>query len=183
MIIAAPPNHSSSEKTMAPCKAWSHWNLRIWTGCLVAGDCFGRLFGGLRAGRSTAAIGMPVAVRMAFAIAISARRGDGYRLARVREISRHRLSDVADRADLHDRRLRLLQHQLFVNRANLGLFFISLLAASAVLFRRGHRNVVLQVAHASGVFGVNLQGMLKTLQVDGLAFGVNLVLPVVLVPG
>jgi len=40
---------------------------------------------------------------------------------------------VADRADLHDRRLRLLQHQLFINRPDLGLFLVSLLTASAGL--------------------------------------------------
>src|SRR5216684_3560714 len=125
---------------------------------LVAGDRFGSLFGRLRDGRSA------VTVRMA--VAISARRSDGYWLARVREISRHRLRDVADRADLHDRRLRLLQHQLFINRPDLGLFLVSLLTASAVFFRRGHRNVVLEVAHASSVLGVNLQGVLEALEVD-----------------
>jgi len=65
--------------------------------------------------------------------------------------------------------LRLLQHQFFINRADLGLFLVSLLAASAIFFRRRHRNVVLEVAHARSVFGVNLQGMLKALQVDALA--------------
>ncbi len=115
-------------------------------------------------------------------VAVSNRRGNADRLARVREISRHRLGDIPDRADLHDRRLRLLQHQLFVNGPDLGLFLVSFLAASAVFFRRGHRNVVLKVAHARSVFGVNLQGMLKALQVDALALGVDLVLSVVLIP-
>src|SRR3989454_2979298 len=96
---------------------------------------------------------------------------DGDRLACVREISRHSLGDVAYAANLHDRRLRLLEHQLFVNRANLGLLFVSLLAARALFFRRSHRDVVLQVAHARSVFGVNLQGMLKALEVDGLTLG------------
>src|ERR1700737_3755517 len=137
-------------------------------GELVSGDRFGGLFGGLRVDRSTVAVGM--------AVAISARRSNRYRLARIREIGRHRLSDVADRADLHDGRLGLLQHQLFVDRADLGLFFVSLLTPSAVFFRRGHRNVVLEVAHARSVFGINLQGMLEALQVAALAFGVNFLL-------
>src|ERR1700719_802169 len=125
---------------------------------LVASDRFSGLFGGWSASRSAVTVGM----------AIPNRRSNRNRLARVREIGRHRLRDVADRANLHDRRLRLLQHQLFVDRANLGLLFVSFLTPSAVFFRRGHRNIVLQVAHASSVFGVNLQGMLEALQVDGL---------------
>src|SRR6266478_9941016 len=93
---------------------------------LVASDSYRRLFVGLGDGA--------VAVRMAVAIAIPDRRSNRDRLAGVREIGRHGLSDVADRSDLHHRRLRLLQHQLFVNRANLGLLLISLLAPSAVFF-------------------------------------------------
>src|ERR1700682_412599 len=113
---------------------WSEgcFNLRIWTGCLVAGDGFCGLLVSLDCGTLT--VGMPGAIGVAIAVAISARRSDGYRLARVREFRRHCLSDVADRTNLHDRRLRLLQHQLFINRANLGLLFVSLLAASAVFF-------------------------------------------------
>src|SRR6266852_2449305 len=100
---------------MAPCKAWSHWNLRNWTGCLVAGDSFRSLL--VRLGCGAVTIGMPVAVAMTVAITIRWCNGD--RLARVRKIGRHRLRDVADRANLHNGRLRLLQHQLFVNRADL----------------------------------------------------------------
>src|SRR6266699_6039113 len=143
-----------------------------WTGCLVAGDSLCSLLVGLSGG--AVAVGVPVA--------ISARRADGDRLARVCEISRNRLCDVLHRANLNDLRLRLLQHQLLVNRADLGLLFVSLFAASALLFRRGQRNVMLELAHASSVFGVNLQGMSKALKVDVLAFGINFVLPVVLVP-
>src|SRR5258708_9030285 len=146
--------------------------LQSWTVYLVARDGFRRLL--VRLGCGTVTVGMPVAV--------SNRRGNADRLARVREISRHRLGDIPDRAALHDRRLRLRQHQLFVNGPDLGLFLVSFLAASAVFFRRGHRNVVLKVAHARSVFGVNLQGMLKALQVDALALGVDLVLSVVLIP-
>src|SRR5467141_4239017 len=86
--------------------------LQSWTEYLVARDGFRRLL--VRLGCGTVTVGMPVAV--------SNRRGNADRLARVREISRHRLGDIPDRADLHDRRLRLLQHQLFVNGPDLGLF-------------------------------------------------------------
>src|SRR5260370_18620985 len=128
-------------------------NLRSWTGCLVAGDGFCGLL--VRLGGGAVAIGMTVSIAI--------RWSDTDRLARIGKISRHRLGDVADRADLYDGRLRLLQHQLFVNRANLGLLFVSLLAASALLFGRGHWNVVFQMAHASSIFRVNLQGMLEAL--------------------
>src|SRR6266849_10456394 len=89
-------------------------NLRSWTGCLVAGDGFGCLFVSVRCG--TATVGMTIAVTI--------RRGNGARPASVGEVGRNRLRDVLHCADLHDRLLRLLQHQLFVNRANLGLLFV-----------------------------------------------------------
>src|SRR2546430_3977394 len=96
------------------------------TDYLVACDGFRCLF--IMLGSSAVPVGMAIAIR----------QGDSDRLARVDEIGRHRLGDVADRANLHDRRLRLLQHKLFVNRANLGLLFVGLLAASALFFRRSH---------------------------------------------
>jgi len=51
--------------------------------------------------------------------------------------------------------LRLFQNQFFVDGANLSLFFISLLAPGAIFFRRGQRYVVLEVANARGIIGVN----------------------------
>src|SRR5689334_24338338 len=91
--------------------------------CLVAGDSFGSLlfgFGG------AVAVGMPVAITIG--------RSNCDRLAGTGEIGRHGLGDVADGANLYDRRLRLLQHELFVDRAHLSLLFVSLLAASALFF-------------------------------------------------
>src|SRR6266436_4324361 len=120
---------------------------------LVAGDGFCSLL--VRFGGGAVAIGMTVSIAIGWS--------DDDRLARIGEISRHRLGDVADGANLRHRRLRLLQHQFFVDRANLGLLFVSLLAASTLLFGRGHGNVVLQVAHAGSVFSVNLQRMLEAL--------------------
>src|SRR5260370_34619384 len=162
----------SPESNCPPTSRRAIANLRSWTGCSVAGDGFCSLL--VRLGGGAVTIGMTVSIAI--------RRSDGDRLPRVREISRHRLGDVADRSDLHDCRLGLLQHQFLVDRANLGLLFVSLLAASALLFGRGHGNVVLQVANTRCIFSVNLQGMLKALQVDGLALGIDFMLPVVLVP-
>src|SRR5207244_13557979 len=79
--------------------------------CLVAGD--GGF--GFRLRRCCT-----VAVRVAVSVAI--RRGDGDQLARVSNVSRYRLRDVRHRADLHHRLLRLLQHQLFLDGSNPGLF-------------------------------------------------------------
>ena len=108
---------------------------------LVAGDGFGGGFLGL-GGR--VAIGW----------------GDADWLVGVGEVCRNGLGDVGNRADLHDGRLGLLQHEFFVNRANLGRFLEGLLAANAVFFGRGQRNVVLEVANARGVIGVNAQRVL-----------------------
>src|SRR5260370_29772361 len=119
---------------------------------------------------------------MPIPIAIPVRWGDGDRLARVSYVGRDGFGAVLDSADLHDGRLGLLQHQLFVNRANLGLLFVSLLPARAILFSRGQRNIVLEVPHASGVFGVDLQRVFVTLEIDALAFGVDFMLAVGLVP-
>src|SRR6267154_2977732 len=107
-------------------------NRQSWTGCSVAGDSFGSLLVGL--GGDAVVVGMAIAIR----------GSDGDRLARISEIGRHGLGDVADRANLHDRRLRLLKHELFVNRADLGLFFVGLLAASSLFFRCSYGNVVLK---------------------------------------
>src|SRR6266850_7068864 len=122
-MIPATANNALSQKQLPSDRSEGSWILRSWTGCLVAGDGFCSLFVGLSRNAVT--------VRMTIAI----RRSDSHRLARIGEIRRHGLGDVADRANLHHRRLRLLQHQFFVNRANLGLLFISLLAARAVFFR------------------------------------------------
>src|SRR5260370_31470700 len=99
---------------MAPCKARSHWNLRIWTGFLVAGDRFSGLFGGLRVGRSTVAARMAVAIP----ITITIRWSNANRLSRLLEICSHRLRDVAERSDLHHRPVSLRQHLLLVDRAH-----------------------------------------------------------------
>src|SRR3979490_2861002 len=109
-------NRTFDKKAMAPCNEWGHWNLRIWTGCLVAGDSFRCFF--VRLGRSAVTVGV--------AVSIAIRRASGDRLSRVREIGRNRLRDVTDATNLPQPSLRLLAHQLLVNRADLGLLFVSL---------------------------------------------------------
>src|SRR5882762_6618049 len=109
-------------------------------------------------------------------------RGDADGFPGVGEVCRNGLGDVGNRADLHDRRLGLLQNEFFVDSANPGLLFESRLAANAVLFGSGQGNVVFQVPNARSVTGVNDQRMLVGAEVDALALGVNLVLSVVLVP-
>ncbi|SRR6266853_5805200 len=94
--------------------------------------------------------------------------GDGFRLfagsrswrdvdwlIRVGEVGWRSLLDVCQRANLHHRRLRLFQNQLFIDSANFGLFFISLFAPRAIFFRRGERHIVFEVTYASSVIGVN----------------------------
>src|SRR5690349_23984282 len=103
-----------------------------WTG-LVAGDGFGGLLGGL---------GCSIAIGWS----------DGHWLPTVGKTRRDGLGDILHGADLHDGLLGLLQHQFFVDGANLSLFFVSLLAARAVFFGGGQGNVVFEMAHASGVF-------------------------------
>src|SRR5271167_2300392 len=144
---------------------------------LVAGDGFGGFFGG---GVSAVALGVAVAITIRMAIA--AGRGDCYRLACIGEIRRRGFGDVRDRADLNDGRLGLFENELFVDGANLGLFLEGLLAARAIFFRGGLRDVVLEVANAGGVIGVDLQGVFKALEIDALALGVDFVFAVVLVP-
>src|SRR5262249_47397396 len=70
----------------------------------------------------------------------------------------------------------------FVDGANLGLFLVSLLAARAVLFNSDQRNIVLEMAHAGGVLGVNLERVFIRLEVDVLPLGVDLMLAVRAVP-
>src|SRR5271169_5326616 len=110
---------------------------------LVAGDGFCGLFGGLGS-RGSAAVRVAVAIR----------RRDRDRLACVGEVRRDSLGDIAYGPNLHYGLLGLLQNQLFVNGADLSLFFKSFLAAEAVFFGGGHRNVVLDVTNTGGIFGV-----------------------------
>src|SRR4029077_18039621 len=84
--------------------------------------------------------------------------------------------------DLDDRGLRLFQDEFFVDGADFGLFFVSLFAARAIFFGGGETNVVLELTKASGVVGVNHQGVFEALEVDGLALGVDFMFAVVLVP-
>src|SRR5438876_11455640 len=69
-------------------------------------------------------LGGAVPVGMPVAITIGRSTGDG--LTRVDDIGGHCLVDVADRADLHDRRVGLLHHQLCVNPGPLDLLLVSL---------------------------------------------------------
>src|SRR5258708_7127104 len=109
-------------------------------------------------------------------------RGDADGFPGVGEVCRNGFGDVGNRADLHDRRLGLLQNQFFVDGANTGLLLKSHLAADAVLFGSGQRNVVLQVPNARSVIGIDNERVFIGSEIDVLALGVNLVLPVILVP-
>src|SRR5271169_3870903 len=108
--------------------------------------------------------------------------GDGYWLASVGEICRGRFRNVRDGADLNYRQLGLLENEFFVDGADFGLFLEGLLAACAIFFRGGLRNVVFEVADTSGVIGVDVQRVFKALKIDALALGVDFVFAVVLVP-
>src|SRR5271154_4568889 len=101
-------------------------------------------------------------------MAIAVSRGDCYGLACVGEIGWRSLGDVRNRADLNDCRLGLFENQLFVNSANFGLFLEGLLAARTIFFRSRQRNVVFEVADASGVIGVNVQRVFEALKIDAL---------------
>src|SRR5580704_7382356 len=107
---------------------------------------------------------------------------DCNRLASAGEIGWGGFGDVRHTADLNDCRLGLLEDEFFVDGANFGLFLEGLFAARAIFFRGGLRNVVFEVADASGVIGINFQRVFKALQIDALAFGVDFVFAVVLVP-
>src|SRR5215813_11948765 len=63
--------------------------------------------------------------------------GDVHGLIRVGEVGRNGFSDIRNAADLDDGRLRLLEHEFFVDGADFGGFFPCLLAANAVFFGRG----------------------------------------------
>src|SRR5216684_5559859 len=132
---------------------------RISRRLLVAGDGFGGFFflGGVAVAST---VGVAVAIGMAIPVTVAAGRGDGYGLAGVGEVGWDGFGDVLDRADLDYRGLGLLEDQLFVDGADFGLFLVGLLAASAIFFRGGQWNVVLEVADTRRVFGVNLERML-----------------------
>src|SRR5260370_18191783 len=127
--------------------------METWLMPSVAGAGFGGFFlvGGAVAFAMaiTVGIGMAVAVR----VAVAAGWGDGYGLARrggqagVGEVGGDGFGDVLDRADLDDGGLGLLQDQLFVDGADLGLFLVGLLATGTIFFRGGLRNALFQVAY------------------------------------
>src|ERR1700720_624186 len=123
---------------------------------LVACYGFGGFLDGMRA----------VAIRMTVATTIAAGWRNAHRLAGVGEVSWHRFGDVLNRADLDYGRLGLLQHQFFVNSADLGLFLKRLLPARPILFGRRQGDVMLEVAHASGIVGVNPQRVFEAFEVD-----------------
>src|SRR5713101_5007254 len=111
---------------MAP--RWGAAVLRPYCGNLVAGYRFGGFF--FFGGSVAIAVAVAVAVGMAITtgMAVAAGWGDAYRLACVGEVGWNRLGDVAYRANLHYRGLGLLQHQFFVDGADLGLLFVRLFA-------------------------------------------------------
>src|SRR5581483_8158914 len=84
--------------------------------------------------------------------------------------------------DLHNGRLRLLQNQLLIDRPNLCRLFKSLAAANLVFLGSGHGDVVLAFAHASGIIGIDDQGVFVIVEADALALGIDLVLAVGLIP-
>src|SRR5258708_38881753 len=88
-------------------------------------------------------------------VAVTTGRSDADRLVRVGEVCRNGLGDVGNRADLHDRRLGLLQNEFFVDGANTGLLLKSHLAAGAGLFGSGPRNVGLQLGNARSGIGID----------------------------
>src|SRR5215471_20653790 len=127
---------------------------------LVAGDGFGGvLVSGSIAGRglgraeallpynNAVAVGVPIAVAIYRSTTVAGSGSDGHRFSGVGEVGRNGFGDVGDRADLDDGGLRLLEHQLLVNGADLGLFLEGLLAANAVFLSGGERNVVFEVTN------------------------------------
>ena len=90
--------------------------------------------------------------------------------------------NLLHRANLDHRFVGLLKHELFVNAADFGGFLMRLLAADAVFFGRGQRNIVLEFADARSIFGIDAERVFVALQVDFLALGEDVVLAVLLVP-
>jgi len=76
------------------------------------------------------------------------------------------LLDVGERADLHHRRLRLFQHQFFVDGANFGLFFERLCGARRSL---PQRNVMLEVTNTRASLASMTSECSKLWQINGLA--------------
>src|SRR2546429_8546938 len=62
------------------------------------------------------------------------------------------------------------------------LFFVGLLAADAVFLGRRQRNVVLEMAHASSVLGVDLERVLIAIEVHLLPLGVDFMFAVSTIP-
>src|SRR5271170_8219343 len=96
-------------------------------------------------------------------MAVAIRRSDLHWLHRH---TRNRAEDLLHRADLHDGLGGLLQHELFVNAADFGSLFERLLAADAVFFSSGLRNIVLEFTNARSIFGVNAERVFVALQID-----------------
>src|ERR1700730_1872084 len=109
-------------------------NLFAEMGDLVAGDSGLRLFG------VSGTIAVFMAMGVATAIPVCRRNLDWFHGS-----AGNSHLDLLDRPDLHDRFRGLLQHQLFVDFADLGGLFKSLFAARAIFFGCGERNIVLQV--------------------------------------
>ena len=120
---------------------------------LIAGDGFGGLFG-CEAPLPLHDVPLPLAGAMVTGLPALAK------------FAGTALAMSLNGADLDHRRLGLLQNQLFVDGANLGLLFESLLAAGVVFLGGGQGDVVLEMANAGGVIGVDLQGVLEALEID-----------------
>src|SRR5215472_9864974 len=112
-------------------------------------------------------------------MAVPVRRSD---LHRLNWSSRNSHLNLLNCADLHHRFRRLLENQLLVDSAHLGGFLVGLPAARAVFFGGRERNVVLEMANARGIIGIDLERMLVALEVNFFALGENLVLAMGLVP-
>src|SRR5437762_2868021 len=84
-------------------------------------------------------------------------------------------------ADLHECSSGLLEHHLFIELARL-LRFPRELPALLFFFCGSHRNVVLSLADAGSILGIDVKRVVVSIQADALAFGVNLMLAVAPVP-
>src|SRR5260370_17639883 len=103
-------------------------------------------------------------------------------LVGVGEVRRDGLGDVADRANLDDGRLGLLENEFFVYGADLGLLLESLLATEAVLFGGRQGNVGFEMGKAGRIFGVNGERRLIGVELEVLSPCVHLVFAMFLVP-